>query len=177
MSPAVLREDQEAHRRRCNCARRQAASRPGLDQLARVRQGVESTCRLDVGREPDDHGEQSDRRRALGVGTHDPAKCWRASACRRISRRQTTTRASSSSTESSTTRDFYFVSNQTNQVKNGDFLFRIHDRMPELWDPVTGVRRDLPNWSIANDGRTRIPMTVRAVSELLRRVPQAGRRP
>jgi hypothetical protein len=54
--------------------------------------------------------------------------------------------------------DFYFVSNQTNRVRNGDFLFRIRDRKPELWDPVTAVCRDLPDWSVTNDGRTRIPM-------------------
>ena len=55
--------------------------------------------------------------------------------------------------------DFYFVSNQTNQAKNGEFLFRVRDRIPELWDPVTGMRRDLVDWSITDDDRTRIPMT------------------
>jgi hypothetical protein len=52
--------------------------------------------------------------------------------------------------------DFYFVSNQTNQVKSGDFLFRVEDRIPELWDPVTGARRNLPNW-IAGD-RTQVSL-------------------
>ena len=54
--------------------------------------------------------------------------------------------------------DFYFVSNQTDQVKNGDFLFRVVNRIPELWDPVRGERRDILTWD--SDGRTTgIPLT------------------
>ena len=55
--------------------------------------------------------------------------------------------------------DFYFVSNQANQVKTGDFLFRVNDLAPELWDPVTGLRRDLSDFAESNDGRRAIAMT------------------
>jgi hypothetical protein len=55
--------------------------------------------------------------------------------------------------------DCYYISNQTNQTKAGDFLFRITGKKPEVWDPVTGIIRDLPQFSLTNDGRTRIPMT------------------
>jgi hypothetical protein len=55
--------------------------------------------------------------------------------------------------------DFYFVSNQTNEAKTGNFLFRVENRTAKLWDPVTGVVRALPEFSRTNDGRTKIPMT------------------
>lgn len=55
--------------------------------------------------------------------------------------------------------DFYFVSNQANVTKEGDFLFRIKGRAPEFWDPVAGTRRDLPGYVATDDGRTRVPMT------------------
>jgi hypothetical protein len=54
--------------------------------------------------------------------------------------------------------DFYFISNQTGETRSGDFLFRIGDRKPELWDPVAGGIRNLPEFSITDDGRTKIPM-------------------
>jgi hypothetical protein len=54
--------------------------------------------------------------------------------------------------------DYYFVSNQSDRAKNGDFLFRARGRMPELWDPVTGNRRELSRWETDDDHRIRIPM-------------------
>ncbi len=53
----------------------------------------------------------------------------------------------------------YFVTNQTNETKHGDFLFRVTDKQPELWDPVTGVIRDLPEFSQADEDRVKVPMT------------------
>jgi hypothetical protein len=55
--------------------------------------------------------------------------------------------------------DFYFVSNQTNAIESGDFTFRIKDRAPELWDPVTGDCRSLPEYEQTTDERMRIPLT------------------
>jgi hypothetical protein len=55
--------------------------------------------------------------------------------------------------------DFYFVANQTNEKRKGEFLFRVLNRLPELWDPVTGERRNLPEWSIDNGDRTKLTMT------------------
>jgi hypothetical protein len=46
---------------------------------------------------------------------------------------------------------FYFVSNQTNRVKQGDFSFFVRGWQPEFWDPVQGTRRDLPDWTSDED--------------------------
>ncbi len=54
--------------------------------------------------------------------------------------------------------DFYFVSNQASAAKNGHFVFRVKNRVPELWDPVTGIRRDLTEFKQTEDGRVRISM-------------------
>jgi hypothetical protein len=55
--------------------------------------------------------------------------------------------------------DYYFVSNQTNQLKTGGFLFRVNNKVPELWDPVSGTRRDLTDYYPQTDGeRTGVPM-------------------
>ena len=42
--------------------------------------------------------------------------------------------------------DFYFVANRSGRVAKGEFWFRNHDSIPELWDPVTGIRRDLTSY-------------------------------
>ncbi|MCC6125712.1 MAG: discoidin domain-containing protein [Pirellulales bacterium] len=55
--------------------------------------------------------------------------------------------------------NFYFVSNQTNETKTGDFLFSNALRSkPELWDPVAGTTRELHECSIVGL-RTKIPLT------------------
>ncbi len=56
--------------------------------------------------------------------------------------------------------DFYFVSNQATEGKKGVGLFRAHGRIPELWDPVTGARRDLPEYKEAGDQCVEVPITV-----------------
>jgi hypothetical protein len=55
--------------------------------------------------------------------------------------------------------DCYFVSNQSSQPKCGNFFFRVLGRKPELWDPVTGICRDLRQWGTTDDDRTRLLMT------------------
>jgi hypothetical protein len=54
-------------------------------------------------------------------------------------------------------RDIYFVSNRTGNSIKADCRFRVAEGNPELWDPVTGERRALPEFE-QKDGVTTIPM-------------------
>jgi hypothetical protein len=53
--------------------------------------------------------------------------------------------------------DIYFISNQTVAESHADVIFRVAGKQPELWNPVTGETRELPEWSEEN-GRTVVPM-------------------
>ena len=53
--------------------------------------------------------------------------------------------------------DIYFVSNRTNEPIKGDCIFRTAKASPELWDPLTGKIRKLPEFS-STDGRTTVPL-------------------
>ena len=53
--------------------------------------------------------------------------------------------------------DIYFVSNQKAASAAAEIAFRVTGRQPELWDAVTGLTRDLPEFREA-DGRTFVPM-------------------
>lgn len=53
--------------------------------------------------------------------------------------------------------DIYFVSNRTNGPIKGDCIFRTAKASPELWDPLTGKIRNLPQFS-SSDGRTTVPL-------------------
>ncbi|NIA31728.1 MAG: glycosyl hydrolase, partial [Actinobacteria bacterium] len=61
----------------------------------------------------------------------------------------------------STDLDIYFVSNRENKKVEADCFFRIDKETPELWDPLTGEIRALPDFDW-QDGRTRIPMQFEA---------------
>jgi hypothetical protein len=52
--------------------------------------------------------------------------------------------------------DFYFLANPGGLTRV-DASFRIAGRRPELWDPVSGTRRDLPIFSVKN-GCTIVPL-------------------
>lgn len=56
-------------------------------------------------------------------------------------------------------RDIYFVvsDNATGSV-TAHVLFRTSGCIPELWDPVTGTIRDLPQYQTTPDGRMEIPL-------------------
>jgi hypothetical protein len=54
-------------------------------------------------------------------------------------------------------RDIYFVSNRTAAPIKVDCRFRVRRGRPQLWDPVTGERRPLPQFERA-DGLTVVPM-------------------
>jgi hypothetical protein len=57
--------------------------------------------------------------------------------------------------------DIYFVSNKMNQTVQATCLFRTQKGRPELWDPLTGEIKVLPEFSKAN-GQTSIPMQLDA---------------
>jgi hypothetical protein len=54
-------------------------------------------------------------------------------------------------------RDIYFVANRTGDPIKADCRFRVTEGNPELWDPVTGERRALPQFA-RGEGITTIPM-------------------
>lgn len=53
--------------------------------------------------------------------------------------------------------EIYFVSNQKDRAERVDCVFRVAGRQPELWDAVSGDRRDLAGWQVEN-GRTIVPL-------------------
>jgi hypothetical protein len=53
--------------------------------------------------------------------------------------------------------DMYFVANREPKTIKADCTFRIAGRQPELWDPLTGAIRDLPEYT-EQGGRTTVPM-------------------
>jgi len=54
-------------------------------------------------------------------------------------------------------REIYFVSNRTGEPIKADCRFRVAAGTPELWNPVTGERRALPQFE-RKEGTTTIPM-------------------
>ncbi len=58
---------------------------------------------------------------------------------------------------SSAAAEIYFLSNQLDRAVSAEVRLRVVGRRPELWDAVTGERRDLPEWSVS-EGRTRVPL-------------------
>jgi hypothetical protein len=53
--------------------------------------------------------------------------------------------------------DIYFVSNQSQQIFNGELGFNIVGKQPELWNAITGEIRNLPEFAERN-GVTYIPL-------------------
>ena len=53
--------------------------------------------------------------------------------------------------------DVYFVSNQTPQAVEASCTFRVSGKQPELWNPMTGEQRDLPEFE-QKDGSTVVPL-------------------
>jgi hypothetical protein len=47
--------------------------------------------------------------------------------------------------------DIYFISNQSDATQNVQADFRVNGKLPELWDPVTGTRRALPEYSVKKE--------------------------
>ena len=55
--------------------------------------------------------------------------------------------------------EIYFIANLRRVAAAGRFTFRINGRRPELWDPVSGAIRDLPQYASTRDGRTEVPLS------------------
>jgi len=53
--------------------------------------------------------------------------------------------------------EIYFVANRRGSTLEADCTFRVSGKQPELWDPVTGVERDLPQFE-SKKGVTSIPL-------------------
>ncbi|MCX5729626.1 MAG: glycosyl hydrolase, partial [Nitrospirae bacterium] len=53
--------------------------------------------------------------------------------------------------------DFYFLANRNERPEKVEATFRQSGRQPELWNPVSGEQRDLPQFTI-KDGRTSVPL-------------------
>lgn len=53
--------------------------------------------------------------------------------------------------------EFYFVGNRTDAAVSAECSFRVSGLQPELWDPVTGGKRSLPEFREAG-GRTVLPL-------------------
>ena len=47
--------------------------------------------------------------------------------------------------------DIYFISNQSGDTQNVEAAFRVNGKQPELWDPVAGTRRTMPEYSVKKD--------------------------
>lgn len=54
-------------------------------------------------------------------------------------------------------KDIYFISNQSDKPHDDNATFRMCGRVPELWDPVTGEQRTLPEYR-EQDGQTIVPI-------------------
>ena len=54
--------------------------------------------------------------------------------------------------------DVYFVSNPSNALQVATCAFRVAGKRPELWDPMTGKIRALPEFKFTEDRRAEIPL-------------------
>jgi len=53
--------------------------------------------------------------------------------------------------------EIYYISNQTDETVQASPAFRVTGLQPELWNPVTSVYRDLPDYKQGN-GKTMVPL-------------------
>ncbi len=74
--------------------------------------------------------------------------------------------------------EIYFVANRTNRAASASCVFRVRDKAPELWDPVTGERRFARAYH-EEEGRTIVPLSFTPCGSwfVIFRVPAAGHPP
>ncbi|NBR49245.1 hypothetical protein EBU02_10465, partial [bacterium] len=61
--------------------------------------------------------------------------------------------------------EIYFLANRKDRPEKVTATFRQTGRQPELWNPMSGDQRDLPNFQIEN-GRTSIPLEFDSIGSL-----------
>ena len=54
--------------------------------------------------------------------------------------------------------EIYFIANRNNRAEKATCTFRVTGKQPEIWDPVTGEARDLPQFRSAADGGTEVSL-------------------
>jgi hypothetical protein len=62
--------------------------------------------------------------------------------------------------------EIYFVANPGKEPIRVLAVFRVAGKVPELWDPVTGAIRDLPEYRGTDDGRTEVPLAFEAFGSM-----------
>ena len=62
--------------------------------------------------------------------------------------------------------DFYFVSNQSFDSKNGTCVFRVTGKQPELWDPETGEISKNLNWKQLKNGTTEVELSLTSAQSI-----------
>lgn len=70
--------------------------------------------------------------------------------------------------------DAYFLSNQNDEKKSVSLSFRTGEGTPELWDPITGEMRALPEFT-REEGRIRVPLEFQARQSYLLVFRKTGR--
>lgn len=59
-------------------------------------------------------------------------------------------------------KDFYFISNIEQKKSQFEAHFRVSNKVPELWNPLTGERKQISNYR-ERDGKTIIPLTLEGI--------------
>jgi len=54
--------------------------------------------------------------------------------------------------------DIYFIANSRDSAVAADAIFRVPDKLPELWHPDTGKMEPVAVWQRTPDGRTMVPL-------------------
>ncbi len=72
--------------------------------------------------------------------------------------------------------EIYFVVHRGGPPAQGDFIFRVSGMQPELWNPVDGTMRPLPDFKELEDGRTVVPMSFEPEQSLFVVFREKGRK-
>ena len=72
--------------------------------------------------------------------------------------------------------DIYFLSNQSERAMDASLGFRVEGKNPELWDPLTGTRREAGIWETAK-GRTQVAIPFEPYGSAILVFRKTSRRP